>query len=384
MSTPPKRNPLRVLLVVRWPVGGIRSYLRYTYGMLSPDEFELFIVGPKSRDLEECQNALPAFRLQFHTVPSSSIRDIASGVSQVLKTHDFDIVHSQGYSSALAAALSVRLRGLPHVVTIHDMFTDDLRRNWKVRIGRLGLAAALGLVDVIQPTGAAVEANFRQHMRIWPATRPRIRMLRNGVDVARFAGDERRDLRSELQLQPNDFLIGFLGRFMAIKGFHCLIGAVERLTREGNLPLRPVVVAVGSGGFLREDRALVEQKQLTDHFRFLPHTNDVAATLRGLDVLAIPSFSEASPILPMEALCSGVHVIASTCPGLVDVLSETPAQLFPIGDSAQLAQALRQTMIAGAPPLQSFRVEAMRRYDAMNTAHAIRSLMFDLVGAPAA
>ena len=378
MMSPKTRSKVAVLIVVRWPVGGIRSYLRYTYGLLSPNELELSIVGPESAELDECRRALSAFQPKLRATRSSSITDIAAGVISVLQSTPIDVVHSQGYSSALAAAVPVRLKRLPHLVTIHDMFTDALRKTWKVRLGRLGLAAALGVVDVIQPTGAAVEANLRSHMNLWPATRPRVRTLPNGVDVARFAGNERRDLRAELQLKPNDFLVGFLGRFMAIKGFHCLISAMELLRREGNLPAKPVVIAVGSGGFSREDRAFIERKGLGDHFRFLPHTNDVAATLRGLDVLVIPSFSEASPILPMEALCSGVHVVASDCPGLVEVLRESPAQLFPVGDSAQLARALRQTIQSGSPAVESFRSEAMKRFDSSRTALALRCLVLGL------
>jgi glycosyltransferase involved in cell wall biosynthesis len=235
------------------------------------------------------------------------------------------------------------------------------------------------MVDVVQATGAAVEANFREHMNVWPATRPRLVTLRNGIDTTRFDGQARRDLRQELGLAPGDFLIGFLGRFMAIKGFHVLIRAIARLHTDLGLPGRPVVVAVGSGGFVREDKSAIEQQSLSEHFRFLPHTNDVGATLRGLDVVVVPSFSEASPLLPMEALSSGTPVIASATPGLLDVLTDTPAKIFPIGDSEKLADALRATMVAPAKAAhEAFRQEALSRFDAQRTARALRAMLFEL------
>jgi glycosyltransferase involved in cell wall biosynthesis len=369
----------RVLIAARWPVGGIRSYLRYTYGMLSPDEFDLSILGPKSPELEECGRVLEAYSPRIHACESSSMRHLLRGYSRALRDKKFDVVHSQGYSSAVAGALPVRLRGVPHLVSIHDMFTHALRRKWSVRLGRLGLAAALGMVDVVQATGTAVEANFREHMDLWPATRPRLVTLRNGIDITRFAGESRRDLHQELGLRADDFLIGFLGRFMAIKGFHVLIRAIAQLRGEAGLPCRPVVVAVGSGGFVREDKAAIEQQSLSEHFHFLPHTNDVAGTMRGLDVVVIPSFSEASPLLPMEAQCSGTPVIASATPGLLDVLKDSPAKIFPIGDASALADALRATMLAPASETnRSFRREAMSRFDAQRTARAIRALLLDL------
>lgn len=366
----------RILIVVRWPVGGIRSYLRYSYALLPPDEFSLTLVGPAGSELEECERALPLFQPRMLPARSASLRHMAHAVRGAIRHQPFDLVHSQGYSSALVAALPARIAGIPHIVTIHDMFTDAMRKRWSVRAGRILLASALGLVDIVQPTGAAVEENYRRHMGFWPATRPAIRTIRNGIDVARFSGSERRDLRTELGLEPGDFLIGFLGRFMAIKGFHCLTKAMEHLVRKLNPTRRPVVVAVGSGGFIREDRAFIEQSGLRDNFRFLPFTNDISATLKGMDVVAIPSMSEASPILPMEALVSGVPVVASDCAGLRDVLANTPARLFPVGNAARLAEALRDAMVEPrSTNWAAFRETAADRFDAARAAGQLRTMI---------
>jgi glycosyltransferase involved in cell wall biosynthesis len=375
------RPRLRVLLVARWPVGGIRSYLRYTYGLLPRDDFDLVLVGPDSNDLAECGRVLKQFDPPIYAAASSSLRDIARATVRALKHEKIDLVHSQGYSSALAIAPWVRLKGIPHVVTAHDMFTDALSRKLSIRLGKIALAGALGLVDVVQPTGAAVEANFRANMNIWPATRARIVTLRNGIDSARFSGDGFRDLRAELELAPTDYLIGFLGRFMAIKGFHCLIKAVEQIVQSNRAPRRPVVIAVGSGGFMREDQALIESKNLSPYFRFLPHTDEIPATLRGLDLVAIPSYSEASPILPMEALAAGVRVVASDCPGLRDAMRDTPGKLFPVGDAARLADCIVESMNgADVAQAKEFRAVANARFDAINTARKLEDLLRELTG----
>jgi glycosyltransferase involved in cell wall biosynthesis len=376
---PSRGERLSVLLVARWPVGGIRSFFRYTYGLLPTDSFDLVVVGPQSSDLVECERTLQKFRPRIVAARSSSLWDIARATTKALRQNDIQLVHAQGYSSALAIAPIVRLFGLPHVVTAHDMFTEALSKRLSVRVGKIALAGALGLVDVVQATGLAVEANFRANLNIWPATRTRLVTLRNGIDAARFAGDSIRDLRSELELSADDHLIGFLGRFMAIKGFHCLIKAVEQIVHSGSLPKRPVVVAVGSGGFLREDKALIESKGLSPYFRFLPHTDEIPATLRGMDVVAIPSYSEASPILPMEALAAGVPVIASDCPGLRAAMADTPGKLFPVGDSSRLAERIVESMNgADTAAAREFRIVALRRFDAAHTANQLNDLLREL------
>lgn len=375
----PSPDKLSALLVARWPVGGIRSYLRYTYGMMDRERIALTLVGPQSPDLEECIKTLRAFAPRVYPAQSPSLQHMAQAANRAMREMRPDVVHSQGYSSALAVAPLARLRGIPQILTIHDMFTDALAKRASVRLGKVALAAAVGMIDVVQPTGPAVEANFRRHLGFWPASRASIRTIRNSIDTQRFAGDTVRELRSELDLQPADFLIGFMGRFMAIKGFHRLIGAIEILAGKSGLPRRPVVVAIGSGGFVREDAALIERRSLSQYFRFLPHTDDVPATLRGLDVLAIPSLSEASPILPMEALASGVPVIASDCPGLKDVLGGTPGRLFAVGDAAQLAEALHAEMLESTRQAAiDYRPAAVTRFDAKKAAAELEAVVHSL------
>ncbi|HMN42971.1 MAG TPA: glycosyltransferase family 4 protein [Povalibacter sp.] len=376
MTTAVAARKLTVLLVVRWPVGGIRSYLRYTYGLMPRSDLDLVLCGPRSEDLDECVKALAAFEPKVYRAASAGIRDIFKAARQALKENHVDVMHSQGYSSAVSVAPLVVLGRKPHVVTIHDMFTEALRKQWSIKIGRWVLAGALGVSDVVQPTGRAVETNFRRHMSFWPATRPTVETIRNGIDPQRFCAPARRDLRSELQLAAQDFVIGFMGRFMAIKGFHVLIKAMQELVGTLAPPRRPIVVAIGSGGFVREDRAAIERSALGDHFRFLPHTNEVGATLRGLDVLVIPSMSEASPILPMEALICGVPVIASACDGLVDVLQGTPASLFPIGNGHELALNLRARMDApGRQEAEAYAPAARDRFDARNSAASLEAVL---------
>jgi glycosyltransferase involved in cell wall biosynthesis len=101
------------------------------------------------------------------------------------------------------------------------------------------------------------------------------------------------------------------------------------------------LLAVGSGDFVREYKAEVERRdELRGRVTFREHLPDVAPILRELDLLVIPSLWEACPILPMEALASGIPVLGSDCIGLREVLRDTPARTVPANDPAALAEAL--------------------------------------------
>ena len=64
-------------------------------------------------------------------------------------------------------------------------------------------------------------------------------------------------MRAELGIDPHTFLVGFFGRFMAQKGFRTLVDAIGLLQRAQDTP-NITVLAVGSGGFIREDKDYIQ------------------------------------------------------------------------------------------------------------------------------
>ncbi len=149
----------------------------------------------------------------------------------------------------------------------------------------------------------------------------------NGIDLTRYEHRQPTgNLRRELGLTPDVSLFGFLGRFMPQKGFLILIEALAALARRPNAR-RFHLLATGSGDFVREYKAEVARRgELNGRVTFQEHVPDVAPILRELDLLVIPSLWEACPILPMEALVSGVPVLGSDCIGLREVLRGSAAQ----------------------------------------------------------
>ena len=192
----------------------------------------------------------------------------------------------------------------------------------------------------------------------------RCRAILNGIEVERFAQADPRDLRSELELGEEYFLVGFMGRFMSQKGFNYLVDAMEILSRDGSLPRKPLVLAFGWGGFIREEQQALRERGMSESFRFLPFAANVASSIKGLDMVAMPSLWEACGLLAMEVLASGTPLVASNCIGLREVVKDTPATIIPPKDGAALAAAIKKHMEKEtAPRFQEFAAEACRRFD---------------------
>jgi len=335
----------RVLTVVRWPLGGIRTYLLYNYPILARAGYRFTVVGPADHSFRGlCREMRSWEEVEFVEAPLSGPRcRLRSTVQRLLREHRFDLIHSQGLTAGVEAVLANLGYGVPHVITSHDVIRPaefpGLRGWLKLRVLGQVVSRAHALV--------AVSHDARQnHLRYLPALACgscRVVTILNGVDATRF-GNHRPpqdpSLRKRLGVPGDVYLLGFLGRFMEQKGFLLLVDALEKLVAAGQSP-RVRLLAVGSGDYVREYREEITRRPgLAGCITLADHTPDVTPILREIDLLVMPSLWEACPLLPMEAMCAGTPVLGSDCIGLREVLFGSPSRMVPAGDAAALARGI--------------------------------------------
>lgn len=362
-----KAAGLSVLLIVRWPVGGIKSFLRYTYTCPEFSSYRIGIVATCGPDISSIRRSLSSRDVELFPCKPNWF-SFQKSIFRALSSRRYAIIHSHGLTSAMFTASAVHLRRLRHVITLHDVFNENLFVGIKGIIRRTVVGQTLASAYAIHTISRDVQTNLIQYFP--RLDKSKLTFIPNGIPVTQFGSGSTRDLRRELGLFETDFLIGFLGRFMAPKGFRYLVDAIKSLTTDGSPPRRPIVIAVGSGGYIREEKLRIEQLGLQDYFRFLPFLDDVTSTLRGLDVVAVPSLSEACPLLPMEAMVCGVPIIATNCIGLREVVEGTPATIVPPADPKALANALNLHIVdtVQLTDAKRFAKTAAARFDVRNSA----------------
>ena len=371
----------RILAVVRWPVGGIRTYLRYVYGRLDPERYDFTIIGP---DLEELRVLLDDLKdLHPGAVLTGDEGDMAAFtriVAVSILRGKYDLIHSHGATAGMCSAVSAVMSRTPHVVTLHEVFSADQFEGLKGRLRKAILSAGLPMADAVYSVAGHAQDNILEFFPRLRRQQDKLVTIRNGIDVGHFGSGDSRDFRSELGLPSDVFLVGFLGRFMSAKGFVYLIDAIDELRRMPQVSKMPVVLAFGGGGFIREDTAYLRRKGLAEHFRFLPFTPDVGPVLRGLDLVAMPSLWEAASLLAMETLVAGVPLVASTCRGLEEIIKGTPATPVSPRDARGLAAALAERIAdPGTCEARAYTSEARVRFDAGRTAQEVDALFSRLI-----
>ena len=178
---------------------------------------------------------------------------------------------------------------------IKGKLTKFLRRNLKEKCDRCFACSKLA--------GEAVfgkEAMEQGNVTIIP----------NAIDAARFTFDPevRKQKREELHIQPQEFLIGEVGRFDPQKNQKY---AVEILAecRKKNFPAK--LILIGEGPLMETVRQQVKELRLQEYVIFTGLQKNVVPFYQAMDFFLLPSFYEGLPGVAVEAQASGLRGILS-------------------------------------------------------------------------
>ncbi|WP_375192846.1 glycosyltransferase family 4 protein [Marinobacter sp.] len=364
---------MNILLTALQPSGGIRTYFRYIYGDQCFENYRFTLVAPDDGLSNFLGRVLPKERLLVEPAKAGKIAYVRQ-MRSLICSGNYDLVQAHGFSAGLLTAVACIGLRIPFVITTHDVFLKGRFPGFKGWLEKSLIGKLLSKASAINPVGRDAAENLASN---YPALERKIFPVRNGIHVESFETSNRRRLKRELELPSDAVLLGFFGRFMGQKGFSTLRDAVETCLEDSSLRGRLAVVCFGWGGFIREEQAELTQRGLTPWFHFVDHTDDMAEALRGVDIAVMPSRWEACPLLPMEAMVSGVPVIASDCIGMKEVTEDTPALSFAVNQVDELASAIKYSvdnLQERKQRAEAFRETAARRFDAKDTAKALRTL----------
>jgi len=243
-----------------------------------------------------------------------------------------DILHVHNpFSYYLYGALAARAAGRTKVVnTVHATAMFD-----HPRFGRRGrtlfwTAATLshGLVSVCPEVDAFLRRRF--HL-----AGVELFVVNNGIDMASFLGVPARKAREEV-------VFGLAGRMATEKNHRVLIEAFALVRRRHS---RVRLRFLGGGPLEPELKEQVRALGLSDSVEFCGFSHDVAGFLGELDIFVLPSDFEALPLSLLEAIASGLPVVATAVDGVPKIVQNTGGGwLCPRGDANGLMTAMEKAI----------------------------------------
>jgi glycosyltransferase involved in cell wall biosynthesis len=292
--------------------------------------------------------------------------------ASLLANGRWDVVHCHLNGSNWIAKPLAALAGVP-VRVAHDHTSGELRfRGW-------GSVVPDALAHCSSTAVVAVSEDVRRFLLRWEAVDPSlVRVIPNGVDTDLFrpGGDaERFAARNALGLPRHARVVGAMSRLAPEKNLTQLVAAAAEV------PDVYFVIA-GTGPEEPRLRAAIASRGVADRVRLVGGVTDRVGFFHAIDVFALPSVFEALPMVLLEAMASGVPVVASRLDGIASALGGC-GLLVPVGDHAGFVGALRGCLEA-SDEVSARTARALSRvqagFSAAHTARAIESLHRDQLG----
>ena len=169
-----------------------------------------------------------------------------------------------------------------------------------------------------------------------------IRVIPLGLDLSLFGdhGSRRPRFREELGINDETVLVGIVGRLTEIKNHQMFLHSVARLKNSTGPKMRFVVIGDGS---LRE--SLEQQARslgLDGDVIFTGGRRDPEYFYPALDIVALTSLNEGTPLTLIEAMANARPVVATAVGGVVDLLADDRGICVPRGDEEAFASALQR------------------------------------------
>jgi glycosyltransferase involved in cell wall biosynthesis len=229
--------------------------------------------------------------------------------------HQFDILHTHKYKDNILGSLATSGKIRPRIRTIHG-FPEPFGGFQAVKIGAYQILdnwVNRLLVDQI----LAVSFDLRSHL-IKHFGADKVTCIHNAIDIEQIRvtrGAE--ELRKELGLDENEFLIGTMGRLMPVKGLESFLKAAHIIRRQkANVKF----IIAGDGPLKDALQKQAREYGLGEVVLFLGHRNDSHNILELMDLFVLPSISEGIPMVLLEALALARPVIASRVGGIPEVI----------------------------------------------------------------
>jgi len=251
---------------------------------------------------------------------------------RVVREKKIDIMHLQAYGATTFGRLAGIVAGVPRIVHVHD---DASQYPWYQKLADLFLSR---FTDAAIAVSESVKDACTGKRRI---PRDRLMVMHNGVPLESFRVPRTDEINAEkrrLGIAADHKVIGTVGKLRREKG-------LEFLLRSGRKTLQAVpktyFLLVGDGPLRGELEDLTRELEIEDKVIFAGFRQNPSVMLSLMDIYAMPSLTEGSPLALLEAMAMGRPIVASKVGGLKEILDDGETGLLVAPeDSVALAEKL--------------------------------------------
>jgi glycosyltransferase involved in cell wall biosynthesis len=271
-----------------------------------------------------------------------SIPTVGSFPTFAKSVKNAQIVHAHGhpYLTSLLAGKLAKFYGKPFVLTQHNTYIeynnifDQVEKLNDLSVGRQNLNTADKIIAV---SGAT--RDYVLHLGAKPS---KVKLIYNGVDVARFRviSGKRQEMRKKLGIPQDAVVVLTVRRLVYKNGVDTLLDCANIAVKKNP---KIVLVSVGKGPDMESVRQKIAQLGISDNFHLAGFVSDadLPSYYNLADFFVLPSKSgEGLPLVTMEAMACGLPVVATDVGGIKEILPKEYGKLVPPNQPMLLAEAV--------------------------------------------
>jgi glycosyltransferase involved in cell wall biosynthesis len=316
---------MRVLQVLGQSAGGVGRHVAEIVAALDGSDMVVDIAAPA-----DLRVPMPK---EFVAVPIPSA--VRGHVRATLKLRSvmagYDVVHAHGLRAALDAGVAGRTRGVPVLVTMHNLIRPEYSGRSNTRLFswlepvavRMSVRTFVPSQDIARHLRAAVPRRAADIEVLHAGTASPPRPTRSSAAV-----------RAELGVGKDGALIVTVARLHPQKNLTAMLEAVNGIDEI-------VLGIVGEGPLEAELRRLAESIGIASRVVFVGFVDNAADYIAAADVFCLSSAWEAIALAAQEAVMLGVPVVTTDVGGMSELITDRESgRLVPAGDVGALRDAL--------------------------------------------
>lgn len=285
---------------------------------------------------EETRRLVPSEHIRFHYFTTSNFVPNLRPIVTFLVYDRPDIIHTNFASLGLLAIFKKYVFRVPFIFTSHGIPESWLQLSL---IDKITYTIEYYLLPFVASQSSAVVAISR-YVKAMLKRRYNINseVIYHGIDVDKSEGESKIRSRSKLGYKGTNFITLFVGKLHPCKDPLTLIRSISKAVEKNpNL----LLIVVGDGELYDEVKKEVIKLNLLNYVKILRQVSNkkVKALYNVADTFVLPSVGEAFGMTLLEAMASGVPVIASNSGACAEVIGNA-GLLFDRGNYIELAEKI--------------------------------------------
>lgn len=249
---------------------------------------------------------------------------------RLFKQERIDLIHSHSSTANFYSSVAAWMAGIKNVInTEHGGIYFETNR--KKLINRF--------LPLLNKKMVCVSESLRKDLEEMKLAKDKLMVIPNGIDFDSFGADVDLDAkRKELGLNRQDFVVSTVGRLEKVKNQRLLLNSADKVLAE--IPEAKFLI-VGAGSLREELEEYAVSLDMGNKVIFLEHRQDVAQILSISNCFVNCSNSETFGLSIIEAMFSGVPVIATEVGGVKEIIQDNETGiLIPKEDKQALIEAI--------------------------------------------